>query len=613
MDKEKLKQTIKVNLENAISTIDPGFNLEESIDTYIRVLSYSLKFPTPDDLNSLESIKINTLTEVLVEGKINEASITNIGLFNQKFESYVKKLYYILEEFGHIREETRVDPSKPSAFGPFLTALNKSNPYYIGKDGQPTLIKSDAEKDGYGEPVLKRRNGSIDLQYERLYPSSLKLDKYSDPKDSELSKEYSDTFIYHFYRSYILRNRESHQSPALNQFEALPNLQSTLITELWFANYLKHKINSGLLESSSKVMDFTEYIDLQIDLLKESSSKFVPLSLRIYSAQNTENKTTTIQDLKESENLRIRILGEGGSGKTTTLEYLVYDFCKRWKENKSSKLPVLLTLAGIKERESIRQAIARKILIEPNVVDELIETNSLILFLDGMNEIVKSREEKKKRIKEISVLLEENTELEIIITDRYDFDTYQSNPFSIPTYGIQKLSEEQIEEFVKSYTKNTDFSPELILDVIESKPEIKELLTKPLLLSRAIEIVKIDNDLPNREGAIIEKFIDLMLKREKDEKMDPLLKIKEFKLLLAYVADSIFNEYTTNLPISEDKFRKLATLGAGALGLESHNAGYTLRMGFELEILTKKDDLLRFYHDSFFKFFVAHYADYELL
>ena len=293
------------------------------------------------------------------------------------------------------------------------------------------------------------------------------------------------------------------------------------------------------------------------------------------------------------------------------MEYLVCRYCEEWLKDNSKKIPVLIYLANVKENESIKESISIKLSTDLSTVDELIESNSIIIFLDGVNEIVKSNEEKKIKLKEIASIINNNEQLDIVITDRYELDTTQNDPFNISTYSIQKLNENQIERFVINYSLNSGHSPEKILKVIQSKPNLKELLLKPLLLSRAIEIIKIENTLPEKESLIIERFIDLMLEREKNEKMDPMLKISEFKLLMGYAANYIFLEFKSNSSINESKFKKILIQGSKDLGFESFNAGYSLRMGFELEILSRKDDLLQFYHQSFFEFFVSYYFTFE--
>lgn len=205
---------------------------------------------------------------------------------------------------------------------------------------------------------------------------------------------------------------------------------------------------------------------------------------------------------------------------------------------------------------------SKKLNIGLEDVEELLETNELNLFLDGLNEIVENRESKKRKLQEIANIIEEYPDLSIILTDRFEFDSYQNNMFNIPTYIIQKLDKSQINEFVEKYCNYSSEQTTLVLEVINSKSRIHELLMRPLILTRAIEIIKIDNDLPEKEGQIIEKFIDILLRREKDEKKDPLLNINSFKLLLSFAANEIYHKHRTNASIHEFSFNKMLVEGA---------------------------------------------------
>ena len=104
----------------------------------------------------------------------------------------------------------------------------------------------------------------------------------------------------------------------------------------------------------------------------------------------------------------------------------------------------------------------------------------------------------------------------------------------------------------------------------------------------------------------------MLLKREKDEKKDPLLNIDNFKLLLSYTAQFIWNKSQSNSPLHVFKFNKLLVEGADKFGLERFNAGYITRIGYELEILSKNGDLIQFYHQSYLEFFCKHFLKYEI-
>lgn len=609
MDWEEVKKSISKEIGSTINTIDPAFDVNICLDLYLKILNHNISFNTKDDLDGLGKNKEKTLKENFMDNHVNS---TSIGNFCKNFEPFVKKVYYILVENNFIKSEYLLDSTKLLTLVPFLSVFNKVRPIYIDKSGadvydiELALLEKNI-------PKIKIDPGSKSPRFKRLYPSTLLFNDYLDVDNRELNHEYQNNFLLHLIKSVILKNEQSHQVPDRSKLKNIENLNSTLLTELWIIDFFKKELTSCFRNKISRGHDFSEYFSFEIKRLEKQSSKFVSLSLKELSAETSNGRSGFIEDLLVEDLQRIRVLGQGGSGKTTTLEYLLFQDIKNCIKNpKTSKVPVLISLAGISNGETIMESISKKINIDIDYLEELLETNMLKIYLDGINEIVNSREEKKIIVNEIATILDEYPKLSVIITDRFEFDSYQNNMFQIPTFLIQKLDQNQIKEFVEKYCFNVKEVSSNVLKILKSKKNIQELLSRPLLLTRAIEIIKIDNYLPEKEGQIIEKFIDMLLKREKDEKKDPLLNIDNFKLLLSYAAQYIWHKSQSNTPLHAFKFNKLLVEGADKFGLERFNAGYITRIGYELEILSKNGDLIQFYHQSYLEFFCKHFLKYEI-
>jgi hypothetical protein len=602
----QIKKNLIKEIKSTINTIDPAFNVEESVGLYLKILKYGITIPHKDDLEGLEKIVMDILNQCFVEEKINEISI---GVFCKNFEQFIKKIYYILEE-----TEFRLDSTKQYALNPFLSKFNKVKPIYLDNNNLEVLEAQFAKKED-GKPKFKINRDTGKKTYVKLYPSSINFDKYNDIDNQELNDKYQNDFKLHLLKAIILKNQQSHQAPDSSRLKLIENLHSTLIAELWIVDFFKKELNNAIKIVDLRKRDFGSYIDTEIEKYKKQSSKFVSLNLKeLTSVAGNPGRSMLIDTLITNQLRRIRILGQGGSGKTTSLEYLFYKDALNWQNNKTtSKLPVIVSLASLSIGETIIANISKKINTQESYTQELLGTNDLNLFLDGVNEIISNRESQKIKLQEIGSLIDDYPELSIVISDRYELDSYQNNMFNVPTYLIQKLSEYQIQEFVEKYCYGSNELSKKVMATLKSKTGIQELLLRPLVLTRAIEIIKINNDLPEKEGQIIEKFVDTLLRREKDEKKDPLLNINHFKLLLAYVANYIWiSNNKSNVPIHEFSFNKILIKAADEFGLEKFNAGYVMRIGYELEILSKNDEYIQFYHQSYMEFFVKHYLKYEL-
>ncbi|MDA7762184.1 hypothetical protein N8927_03205 [Crocinitomicaceae bacterium] len=609
MDKQKLKKAIFNELDPHISTIDPGFNLKESIDFYFKIIDQDISIYTRNDVTSLDKHKYPALDSFYLGGSINDDAMLQITNFNLKYESFIKKTYYLLLESGLITEENTVNENELRANGPYISSINKLYPLYRDKNDSQTTDLNEAKLDLKKQAVLYV-NKEGHQQYKRLFPKKLQFDEFKDINSPILVQKYYGNWLLHFLRANILKNEESHQAKTFDKNQFSQNLQSTLIAELYITQYVMDKLSKALVVAYSEKRDYSEYIDNVTNLTKTSNELFVSLNLRELT-EETVSQIGFIEDIVK-EIKRFRILGEGGSGKTTTMEYLVFNDCLNYKNDKENQpLPVIITLSNIGDEVHLKDAIANKIGVTMDSLDELFVTNKLKVYLDGVNEIVKKWEIKKTKIHEISSLIKEYKELSIVISDRYDFDVFQNDFFDVRTFTIQKIEKNQMNEFIQKSCFGNEKQIANVSSKLE-KYESLEILSRPLILSRAIEIIKSGNNLPDKTIEIIEVFIDIILKREKNEKKDPLLNILDFKLLIGYLAHKIFDEYKGHQSIPENKCRKILSRGTEELGLESSNVKYSMRMGFELQILSKKDNMMRFYHQNYFEFFNAHYLDYLL-
>jgi hypothetical protein len=609
MNWEIVKKSISKEIGHIINTIDPGFDIESCLNIYSKVLGFQISIPKKNDLDGLEKVFSETLGQIYVNGQSDEITI---GLFCKNFEQFVKKIYYILEESGFVDEKNRLDHNKLQALSPFLDRLNKIRPIYLDeKNNEVYDVEIASQKNGM--PCFKINTATGFKMYKRLYPSDLNFDSFQCVDDIKNNSKYQNSFFYYLVYAVILKNEQSHQAPARPRLENLINLNSTLIAELWIINFFKKELTVAIKKETFKRKEFDEYIYTEINRLKKQTSKFVSLNLKQINNKSNNEADGFIEDLLPLNSNRMRILGQGGSGKTTTLEFLVYRDALKWIENPSnSKIPIIISLANLSTNDTVLDSIAKKLNTDNDDVEELLQTNELNIYLDGLNEIIENRESKKQKLQEIAAFIDDYPLLSIIITDRFEFDSYQNNMFNIPTFVIQKLGRSQVNEFVEKYCYHSSEQSAHVLKILNTKSNIYELLLRPLILTRAIEIIKVENDLPDKEGQIIEKFIDILLRREKDEKKDPLLNINSFKLLLSYVANEIYYKNKTNASVHEFSFNKMLVEGAEKFGLEKFNAGYISRIGYELEILLKSEDLFQFYHQSYFEFFCSYFLKYQI-
>ncbi len=604
-NKNKITEKILKEIRGDVHDIDPSFDITETLNLYFELLDYEhsnqandeiikwhLENSKYDDKNlennrreDISALKDDT-TKFLTNFFDNQIQDSDVLGYCSTFEFFLKKLYYVLEENDEIAPNISVNPLKKHPMGPFLSSINR-----LFKNG-----------------INNQKESTVEEKPAMLYNQNrFSFDDYDDVEDKELNEKYANTFLLHIIKARILRNLDSHQKPIMTMSQRAEYFKATTIAKVVILNFAKDKLKNCFKNQNFKNQNFENYLKKQKETFEKQNEKFVSLNFTEWSNKNNLINDDINTILKHDGYNQIRILGNGGAGKTTTLEHLLYNDVINYKKNKS--IPVLISLASIPKNKPLLDWMADKIFIDQDKCLELLHNNQIRLYLDGLNEILAN--EKSGRIQGIVDILKKYPDLQTIITDRHEIDSIQNDWFDIPTFVIDPLDESKIKEFVNKNCGDNKKLASSVLKILNEKLDIQDIISKPLILTRAIEIIKNQNDLPESEGKIIEKFVDILLEREKNEKKDPILKIRDFKLAVAYFSYEMKrNKYLENKPMPMMSAEKIMRKAHEKFGFENP-ALYTLRIGCELEILIKIDDTIRFFHQSYFDWFYNYYMIYE--
>jgi|GEM_PF-5966757 len=168
--------------------------------------------------------------------------------------------------------------------------------------------------------------------------------------------------------------------------------------------------------------------------------------------------------------LRLIITGEGGSGKTTFLDWTAYYGAKRgWTpifvslRNYSSNLTDLINVSITK----ITQELA---------ISDFVDYDTIAFLLDGYDEL--SELFKQQLEIEISELSSTYLESAFIVTSRHRFGSKFAH---WNTLTIKGLSQEEIRTIILQSARGTEF-----WSVVRQNPELMEMASKPILLSTMI-------------------------------------------------------------------------------------------------------------------------------
>ncbi|WP_343211472.1 SUMF1/EgtB/PvdO family nonheme iron enzyme (plasmid) [Aliisedimentitalea scapharcae] len=241
--------------------------------------------------------------------------------------------------------------------------------------------------------------------------------------------------------------------------------------------------------------------------------------------------------LYESEDDLI-VLGEPGSGKSTSLAATAYHFSSDWSSI-GDKIAIWVTLASVRESDDLDEVglllsgvpeigfLAKKFGTESSLslkseLRKAISSGSAILLLDGLDEVKEFRLDAVK--KAITFIKRKHRTSKVIVTCRaFDYRQQIPNrklPFEHELELLPYDSEQQ-QSYVESWYSAAVSSGRLTVDeasplcaalIVELKtPDVGELGASPLLLALLTMIHSEEAKLPDSRAVLCDKAVEYML------------------------------------------------------------------------------------------------------
>ena len=443
------------------------------------------------------------------------------------------------------------------------------------------MIKPDVYQQGYEEKkglawVLKKLqlSGRIDFNNET----------------AQANRTY-DQFDYHMYITYNLRNTESHQLESWQDSTLMANAESIYILYLTAIERNLTDLESVL--QTLNVSDYQDYLQNLIDSFTDTASRFIHLSTRedlhvldSYVSENTggeeAGRTGTIEQIRSSnlpEN-RMLIWADAGMGKTTSLNYLAYRDALDFISDAINILPVFLPLGMLADpNETIIARISAMIGTDSQNTIRMLRSGKIHLFLDAVNEVPQSMQDIRRA--EIQQLLNSYPQTQIIISER---GTVVPTFTSVPVFRLQKMNEGALKGFIMKNAPDDQVRNE-VLKQIETRNNLKEIMSTPLMATRCLEIARTYGSIPSNEGLIIGKYLQSLMQRELTEKKNSRLDGQKLEYLLAALARHGLNEYGTNSAISRQEVLGCFDAAMKRLHFE-YDSLYALEIADKLGIIT---------------------------
>jgi DNA polymerase III delta prime subunit len=254
------------------------------------------------------------------------------------------------------------------------------------------------------------------------------------------------------------------------------NYRKVLLTRVksdWVQGFEKSLYNSVLIELGLKE---------RLDLVKRSSSGFTEFPET--AGEILPKGSDAIKVFNQTEVGRtLLILGEPGSGKTITLLKLAEELIARTEKDSGQPIPVVFNLSSwaIKSqtiKEWLVQELSEKYLTDSTLGRTWIEKQSLILLLDGLDEVKAGR--RGACVQALNQFMQTHGTTEVAICCRIrDYEALKDRLTLRSAICIQPLTSEH----VNSYFEAAGSQLSALKQVWQKDRELQELAVSPLMLN----------------------------------------------------------------------------------------------------------------------------------
>jgi uncharacterized protein YjbI with pentapeptide repeats len=360
------------------------------------------------------------------------------------------------------------------------------------------------------------------------------------------------------------------------------------------------------------------------------------------------------------------LIGDFGAGKSTLIERVFYNLCRKRLDGESEILPILLRLSGLRRYSDVWQFVEASLrdsqyLVAPrSILRRELDAGRLCILMDGFDEILSGATSRERGafLALLAPLLK--TRSPVILSSRPTlFDSFDSllsttrgiigvdaRPSRIPNFGINPAkirnaygSRKQFSEIdFQSVVRIKELSPEKIYMAIESISDLiaqeldmtpkqfenklndiydlRDLMQRPLLLEMICNTIAtggidISGNKPVSASTLYEFYTQEVMQRDKfvlqgTESLSPEAKIATCREIAKAMLE-FGRLWISNAELSEciERAMRNTVHAAHYLIPALNREGVTTEVRSRAFLSFAADGTLRFTHKSFFEFFLA--------
>ena len=324
----------------------------------------------------------------------------------------------------------------------------------------------------------------------------------------------------------------------------------------------------------------------------------------------TKNGITKIKSLNEIPTEHsVLVEATVGQGKSILMRYLALQ-----EPEKNKRIPIFIELKNISKEKNLNQLIKDKIISwTSDITDEqikyILQSGKVSLFLDAFDEI--SKDYVLDTFSTIECFALDYKDLKLIVSSRPDHDIKFSNYFE--AFSVNPYDENDQKELINILVPDSDNRKILISSIENSTPEIKNILTTPLMIGLYIKKFNIDFTPPENLTSFYKNLFEVVAmthdrtkggfvrKISSELSQEKLEKLFERFCFECYKIDKTSFDRSEIIKILDNCLNKLEIKGCTAQQVLSDFCNY-------LCLILKDGTNHTFIHRSIFEFYVAFFA-----
>lgn len=266
--------------------------------------------------------------------------------------------------------------------------------------------------------------------------------------------------------------------------------------------YDEHKLDQALNNLSDKITKVTKVKtiykgDDSIDLHE------------FYVPTRIEGVDVFINFITDISNQSIVLEGTVGQGKSIFMRYLTAQEAKQ-----GQRIPLFYELRRLDDNDTLTNALSKQINnwiaeFRESDFDRVAKTGSLVLFLDGFDEIPHNKI--KKLLNEIEEWCERYPNMQIIVSSRPDADIQQSNYLRVFKLSEYRFYEQSL--LIDKLVEECESNNLLKKSIENSSTEIQGLLKTPLMVTLFVMNYRGSLEIPSNQHEFYKNLFGILISR----------------------------------------------------------------------------------------------------